>query len=252
MTYIDIIGMGDTYPVNYKKLKTNGEHSNLFSIVRIIEIPNPDVLNRENKFRLMDEDFNFLTNRQTEANFSVVIVNRPLQGDFFSRRISEKVIAISIFDIETLNIHEGIKIEMYLTRFIYAFVAIFQSYNKSLPTPEAITADKLIQNEAKGCLFDFCRYKPQVAIFFREPKISTEADVVLRSKALPKGFLSTLKKEIRTLKIGRYYKLSDWFKENPIMAIIFTFLVGLIFSELLGNYIYDLVSDSLPFIEKCK
>ncbi len=240
--------MGDTYPVDYKKLKATGDSSALFSILKKVEFPNPNILNRQNSFRLIDNDFNFLIDRHTSADFSVVIVNRPLEGDFFSRRISDKLIAVSVFEIDALNIHEGIKVEMFLTRFIYGFVTIYLCFNNSLPTNGTVAELELIQMEAKGCLFDFCRYKPQVALFFRQPKISPEAITKLRTKPLPENFIEALNKEIQKLKIGRYYKIKDGLKENPVTAILMTFFVGLIFSELLGNYIYDLIHDCLPLI----
>ncbi len=43
-----------------------------------------------------------------------------------------------------------------------------------------------------------------------------------------------------------YYKIKDWLKANPVNAILLTFLVGLIFSELLENLIYDLIITFKP------
>ncbi|MCX6162915.1 MAG: hypothetical protein NTV87_16465, partial [Ignavibacteriae bacterium] len=122
--------------------------------------------------------------------------------------------------------------------------AIFVSYNGLYQQ-----ANELMQINATGCLFDKCLYKPQIAMFFRQPILSPAALTLLTAMALPKNFLADLQKAINKLKIGRYYKLKDWFKKNPITAIVITFLIGFIFSELLGNYIYDLIHDFLPFIK---
>ncbi|MBA7537782.1 hypothetical protein ES705_35381 [subsurface metagenome] len=150
---------------------------------------------------------------------------------------------VSIFNIESLNINEGITVEMYLTRFLLAFTTIYHAYN-GLKNE----AYELMQKNATGCLFDFCQYKPRVAMFFRQPKLSADVVNKLEKKTLPQNYLKSLKKEIGKLKIGIYYKLKDWFKANPIRAIILTLLFGILFSELLGNYIYDLINDYLPFI----
>ena len=242
MTKIELIQLGDTYPVDFQKIQKFGDSSSIFKVVAISENNNAEILNRET-VRLSDNDFSFLTTRQTVADFSVVIVNRPLQGNYFSRPISEKLIVVSIFDIETLNIHEGISVEMYITRFLLAFSTIFQAYSGL-----SQQATELMQPNATGCLFDKSIYKPQIAIFFRQPKLSPAAINLLNSKTLPQNFLTDLQNDIKKLKIGTYYKLKDWLKENPIWAISITFLIGLIFSELLGNYTYDLIHDCLPFI----
>ena len=244
MVNIEIIELGDLYPFSFKKLKAFNSNSTLFKLVENTENRNPDILNNfksPESFQLNDADFKSLIDKGTKSNFSIIIVNRPLQNNFFSRRLSDKHIVISIFDMDKLSIHEGITLEMYITRFIYGFVSVYRCFNNSLPSNEIVGQFELFQNDAKGCLFDFCIYKPQVAMFFREPKISPEALVKLRTKSLPAGFIEALNKEILKLKISRYYKIKDWLKANPVKAILFTFLVGLIFSELLGNLIYDLI-----------
>lgn len=247
MTKIELIRFGDTYPVNFQKIKNFSNKSSIFKIINILENNNPEILNSE-ILRIYDKDFESLTKLKTDADFTVVIVNRPLEDNFFSRRISNKLIVISIFGIETLNIHEGISLEMYILRFLLAFTTIYNVYNE-LP----ISANKLMQKNTSGCLFDMCIYKPQIATFFRNPKLSSAVVNTLTSETLPKNFLNNLKKEIKLLKIENYYQLIDWLKANPVKAIIFTFLIGLIFSELLGNYIYDLLSKFLPLIEtNCK
>lgn len=243
MAIIELIQLGDTYPVDYLKLKRFGEKSSIFEISNISDNNNPDILNRQDGFRLSDADFNYLKIRPITADFSVVIVNRPLQDNYFSRPVTENLIVVSIFDIDKLNIHEGISVEMYLIRFLLAFSTIFHAYNGL-----SNQAYELMQINATGCLFDKCIYKPQVAVFFRNPKLSPAVCNILTKKTLPHDFLIDLKKEIQKLKIGNYYKLKDWFKKNPITAIILTFFIGLIFSELLGNYLYDLIHDCLPLI----
>ena len=243
MTKIELIQLGDTYPVDFQKIQKFGYESTIFKIETISENNNSAILNRDT-VRLSDVDFNFLTNRQVTSDFSVVLVNRPLEGNYFSRPISEKLIVISIFDIESLNIHEGISVEMYIIRFLLAFSTIYKTYNGL-----SNQAQELMQSNATGCLFDKSIYKPQIAIFFRQPKLSPSVINTLNGKTLPKNFVADLQIEIKKLKIGTYYRLVDWLKENPKKAILITFLIGLIFSELLGNYIYDLIHDHLPFIE---
>ena len=238
---IVLIQLGDTYPVDYKKIQKFGEGSSVFKIIDILDSPNAQILN-ENPHQLTDQDFNNLIDINSDHHFSVVIVNRPLEGNYFTRIISDKQIVVSIFEIEKLDIHEGISVEMYIIRFLFAFSTIFQAFKK-IPLNEC----ELMQNNATGCLFDKSIFKPQIAIFFRKPKISSAAINVLNSKTLPKNFLNDLQHEIKKLKIGTYYDIKDWLKKNPIWAILIIYLVEIIFSEILGNYAFNLIQDFLPF-----
>lgn len=238
---IELIQLGDTYPVNYGKIKKFGEGSSIFKIIDISVSLNANILN-ENPHQLSDKDFNFSKNLNSDTHFSVVIVNRPLEGNYFTRIISENRIVVSIFEIEKLDIHEGISVEMYIIRFLFAFSTIFKAFN-GIPLNEC----ELMQNNATGCLFDKSIFKPQIAIFFRQPKISSAAINALNSKELPQNFLNDLQHEIKKLKIGPYYDIKDWLKKNPIWAILIIYLVGIIFSEILGNYAFNLIQDFLPF-----
>ena len=98
-----------------------------------------------------------------------------------------------------------------------------------------------MQTNSTGCLFDFCKYKPQIASFFIEPKLSSAVINALSSKTLPENYINNLQNEIKTLKISNYYFIKNWMKHNPIKA----FLVGLLGSlliALMGSFIYDLIT----------
>jgi len=242
MVKIELLILGDIYPVNLNKIKSFSDNSKIFKITEHSEILNPEILNGQS-IRLLDNDFNGFLNNSTNYDFRVIVVNRPLENNLFTRRISTNLITISIFDIGSLNMQEGISVEMYINRFLLAFTTIFKFY-RGFPPNEI----DLIRKNATGCLFDLCIFKPQIAMFFRTPKLSSESISLLERGELPTGFIENLKKDIKKLKIGNYYVLKDWLKENPIKAIIITFLIGFVFSEILGNYVYDLIHPHLPFI----
>jgi hypothetical protein len=233
---IDIITLGDIYPVNIDKIKNYIKKSTLFSINTIEEIRNPIDINIENYY-ISDNEFQNLGNRKTNSNFTIGIIDKPLEGNYFSRRISDKLIVISVHNIEILNIHDGIDTEMYIMRFIYAFVTIYSAFGNKLPE----SAIEIMNKNSSGCLFDFCQYKPDVVKFFRNPHLSSGSMAFLETRTLPQFFIKKLSKEIKKLKIARYYTLIFWLKKNPILSIIVTFLLSFIFNELLGNYIYDLI-----------
>jgi hypothetical protein len=240
MTTIQIILLGDTYPLSIDKLKKLINKSAIFSIETELQIHNSELLSANVFKPLTDNEISHLSINDSLSTLSIVIVNRPLEANYFSRPISERLIAVSIHDLESLNMHEGITLEMYLSRFIYGFATIYKAFNNRLPTSLEMMQSKLMQ-DGRGCLFDKCMYKPQVALFFKQPKLSIEAIAVLRTKALPINFIETLNKEIKRLRIGKYYVIRDWSKSNPVTAIILTFLIGFVFSELLGNFVYDLI-----------
>jgi hypothetical protein len=247
MATIDIVLLGDTQPLSIKELIRICRKSQIFSLKEIRKLPYAGILN-PNEFRAVtDAEINAQNYHNGQANFTIAILDRPLEGNYFTRPINEKVIAISIFDLDSLNIHEAISLEMYLTRFFYSFATIYKAFGNSLPSIAEMGQTQLMQ-EPKGCLFDICMYKPHIVKFFKQPALSNGATHTLSTMQLPINHIETLSKEIKKLKIGKYYFIGVWLKENPVKTSVISFLIGLVFSELLGNYIYDLIQNCLPFI----
>ena len=244
MVKIQLIKVGDTYPLECEKLERIGARSSIWTVHSTCDVFNPDILNQHDTGWLSDADFLSLAKGPNGADLSVAIVNMGLENNYFSRPITEKLIVISIADIETLNMHEGISVEMFLARFLYAFATMFRACNDRLPTYQQV--EELMGKNPQGCLFDMCRTKPRIAMFFRQPYLSPEACVFLRKHSLPEDFISSLQNEIKGLRIGQYYRIKDWLKAHPIAAMVFAFL-GATLSGILGNYVYGIICHTLPF-----
>ena len=199
ITKIELIKLGDLYPLELSRIEKFGSNSKIFRIEKISENLNDEIL-QETSITLINSKFINFPVEQTGIDFTVVIVNRPLEGNYFTQRISNKLIVVSIFGLDSLNIHEGITLEMYVNRLLLSFTTIYQYYGEL-----HYSANDLMQTNSTGCLFDFCKYKPQIASFFIEPKLSSAVINALSSKTLPENYINNLQNEIKTLKISNYY-----------------------------------------------
>lgn len=237
---VDLLVVGDVYPLNPQKLDSIGKRSNIFSL-NIINVTSPGILQNllggSKEVIVPTANFLSLAQKKSTSHFSVIVIDRRLEGNYFSIPISDKLIVVSISDLDKLNLHEGITLEMYLTRFIYAFVVIYIFEGRTIPNGNT----KLVHPESVGCLFDFCLDKSDVAKFFRNPKLCEGTTALLRQSEETNKVLSSLIKEIKQLKIGVYYRIRDWLKLNPIIALIISFLVNSILSGVLTNLISSII-----------
>ena len=232
---IQIIEFGDIYPLSLYKIQLFGYSTKTFNVIfPELNFENNSILDNYDLV-LMNNDFIDFQYTIVNSGFTVIIVNRPLENGFFSRIIHENLIVISIFGIDSLNIHEGISYEMFINRLLLAYVGMFKVHLKI----DRNTLD-LMQINSTGCLYDYSIYKPDIAKFFRKPIISSKARKIF-NESKHKDFIQLLEKAIKKLEIGSFYKIKDWLKENPMKGLIFTFLISFIFSGLLGNFIYDLI-----------
>lgn len=232
---IDLILLGDLYPFSSSGLEAIASKSNLFRL-KIREMKMGHILNNHEGAVLSDASLKEIT-PDPESDFSVIVVNRKLEGNFFSRPISNRVIVITLFGINDLNLHEGITLEKYVARLIYAFITIYRANNNALE----LTIDPM-QRNSTGCLFDQSDYKPAIAKFFRDPKISPAAITVLNNAVLPANFISELSREIKRLRIGLFYRGRDWLKANPYRALILGFLISSVLSSMIGEIVSNLVA----------
>jgi hypothetical protein len=231
MINIKLVKIGHNSHVDFEELtKTK---SKVFKISnQLIESLNPDFLEK-NELTIYDNELNSME-ISNNNDLLVGIIDRPLQGNYFTRRISDNFIVISTHDIEDLKLQEGISVKNFILRFIYAFSIMYSTY-KGLKNEAA----ELMRRNVTGCLFDMAINKRQIAVFFKNSHLCISTKSVLEQKTTEKSVVRNTEVEIKRLKISKYYRYSEWMKKNPIIASLLLFLAGLVFHELLGNYIYS-------------
>jgi hypothetical protein len=234
MAVIQLIPLGDIYPLDINTIANFGNKSDVFKIETSDFNSHNNQILSQFPTNLLDDYFSDFHYDLNSADFIVVIVNRELEDNYFSRLLPGRpIVVVTIFGIESLNIHEGISYEMYLNRLLLAFSTIYKVYG--LLSYEL--AGNLMQLDTRGCLFDMGIHKPDIAKFFRNPHLSEDVKNIIGDKV----YIKKLERAIKKLEIGSFYKIKDWLKENPMKGLIFTFLISFIFSGLLGNFIYDLI-----------
>lgn len=238
MTSIQIIKIGHNDYVDFKKLKEKFNSSSTFKSTSDIIVANPDFLNQE-ILTIFDDQLSTI-NTPHNSDFSIGIINRPLEGNYFTRAINNRFIVISTFDLEGLKLSAGITGENYVLRFVYAFTIMFKAYNGL--NPEAV---EIMQNNITGCLFDKAIYKKQIATFFKNPHISIAAKNILSAKAINQNLIPNTERDLKKLKISWFYNYSNWLSRNPIWATIIIFVSGLLLNELAGNFLYDWLTNKL-------
>ena len=127
MTSIQLIEIGHIDLVRLEDIKAMGNKSKVFRFDNSIsKVNNPTFLNKT-ELTVYDKELATIQIKTT-ANFTIGIINRPLEDNFFARPINEKFIVVTTFDFEILELAEGVSIENYVLRFTYAFALIYNAY----------------------------------------------------------------------------------------------------------------------------
>ena len=95
-------------------------------------------------------------------------------------------------------------------------------------------------DETRGCLFDMCGLKQDIIMSATKPKICFACEAKLRAKALPSDLIDFLKREFRLIKKPLYYRVADWIKKHPLLALLITAISSIAIS-LFSSFLYDLI-----------
>lgn len=231
MTNVRIRVLGDCPSFSGAAVKRLFEGSSIVSIIEIDVVP---------RTQIPDGVLNDLAQLLPFANAQdhelvILVINRGLPGAWFTRRVNDRAAVISLFDMGLLSHYEGIRIEMYVARFVYGLSAIHDSHGHTLPEEHLVNG--LMQLESQGCLFDFCKIREDVVKFFRKPHVSVHALQYLGGRVLPDGYTAALQREVLRLKVGLPYQLKAWLSNHPLIAMVLPFVLG-VTTGVLGNWVF--------------
>ena len=185
-----------------------------------------------------DNALKSMTPPNKEANFTLYILNAPIQDDFFSRRISENVVCVSFWEIaEPLRTH-NIPIVCAVLRMIYAYTLV-HARRGSLPPMTEITA--FAHHENKGCIFDMAGLPTNIVVSCDKPILCESCRVAASEDHVAKETLDTYAKEIGRIRKQLYFRMTDWVKRHPVLALTISLITALVIGtggSLIASCIY--------------
>jgi hypothetical protein len=176
-----------------------------------------------------------------EFAFTVALISAPLQNNYYMRRITESICVISLFQMAEIVRDANFTIEQYIIRNIYELAVIYQSNNAlTLPNNETWAHD-----DTRRCLFDMNIDKSDIVFSLHKPELCTACTARALAYQLPNDFIKNLKNELKKIQKPIYYRMLDWVKGHPILALVFSSLFA-ISLNLFASYIFEHIKPWLP------
>jgi len=129
-----------------------------------------------------------------------------------------------------------IPLENLLLRVLYAYSLVYLRRNNQIP-PQ-IQDIGFTHDDTSGCLFDMNGNKTDVLFSLDRPIICDDCTNRLRQEKVADNKISKIKNEIKRIKKKRFYKISDFVKEKPLLSIGISLIVGVLVS-LTANVIFE-------------
>lgn len=238
---VSLVSLGSLkYPVDIAYLES--WKSNLITIQHgssVGHLPNADGAEWERT----NEQLRNLLNADTGADFTLGIINSPLEDNYYMRRLGDKVAVLSLFEMAEIVRYSEFTIENFILRNIYELAVLYAANSALIPSD----AHSWTHDDVRGCLFDMNANKSDIVFSMHRPTLCDACTARVKSKQISAGFLPDLQKELARIHKARYYRMTEWVKTHPLWALFFTSLsaIGL---NIVASLIFEIAKSCLSWI----
>ena len=237
MITIKLITIGHL-PANFNKRKIEKWKTKLFKIDGNIEnysLPtNSDGINWE----FSDENLKHVIPKFNNCDFTIAIVNVPLEDNYYARRIDNNVGIITFHEIKEILEDNNIPLENIILNVIYAYILVYLKFNRVIPV--IIDTRSFTHDETRGCLFDMTGIKSDVIYSCHNPIICSQCLESLKNDRVSLDNLNVAQKEIRKIKKDQFYIILDFIKKHPMISIIISSFTAIILGTI-GSIIASII-----------
>ncbi len=167
------------------------------------------------------------------SDITIALLEDKIEGNFFMRRLGERVGAITFFQAAEIMADANIDLLNYLLVDIYEAVTLFVQGDKSL-----YPGREVCHYATRRCIFDMAGNKYDVVYACEQTCLCTECEAKLRSKVLPEKYIDTLKKELKHVRKSRYSRIMDFIKRKPLFSLLLTAITSIVLN-LVASLLYE-------------
>lgn len=216
--------------INFDVIKKH--KSSIFEIVDKIDtvaLPNTD--RREDLSTYSSEAlFNLIDN--SNADVVVGITYARINGEWYADNTEKKAI-FSLRPIVKFLEAEHIPLENAVIRMLYRWVLAFEK-------GKLISANDVLHDETRGCMFDMNGVLEDVVFSFNAPKICVECQSKLQNIGVPSNVVAEVLCELQALKKPLFYRIESLIRRHPWWTVILTYIVSVAIN-VLASWVYELI-----------
>jgi len=232
---VNLVSLGNLgYPVDFRFLQN--WDSEIFTIrlgPSIAHLPNAE---GKEDWSYPDNQLRTIVLPSRDADFTIALINQPLENNYYLRRVDDKVGVLSLFQMAEIIHGANFSLEAFILRNIYEAVVLYKCNDGLLPSSGYSWA----HDDIRTCLFDNNSSKPNIVFSMNPPSLCKACEARVLSHALEPEFLSALKKDLLQLRKPLYFRLSDWIKAHPLYAFILGAILAVVLN-VVASGIYDLL-----------
>lgn len=233
MVEFDIVLMGYfRNPIKKNKLKEFD--SSIFTIIQITEQRNFEVENWHEVHEVDDASLSKYLKSNTFSRTTLIICDKPLEGNWYLRILNEKVVVLSLYQISNILLDKKIPLEDFILKTLIKNAVIYHFYGKKLSTD----AYENSHYETRKCIFDFNIEKTDVIYNTQNAILCDDCCAKFDKKVLPEKFKDKVKSDLEKIKKNLYYVIEDFVKERPVLSLGIASVFGVLLN-IVASYMFD-------------
>lgn len=172
----------------------------------------------------------------SDVDLCLCFIDHPIEDNYFMRDLSQfdsKTVLCSFFQTEDIFAAKNVDLFNYVHGIVLNNLV-------QIATLHEVDEKHFLHDDTRNCLFDMCGIKEDVAIKYSAPKLCTSCISKIESSAVDKNFLPLLNREFKSFKKMLFYRILDFIKQRPILAIVVTSIFTIVIN-VMSSFIYELI-----------
>lgn len=239
MIKVKLVTVGNI-PVNFNKRKMEKWKTKIFEFDGSIENYTLPINSEGSNWEFTDESLRSVITSSNHCDFTLAVVNVPLEYNYYARRIDDNISVITFFEIKEILEEKNIPLENIILNIIYAYCLVYLRYKGKIPI-QASTSD-FTHDETRGCLFDMTGVKAEIVYSCHDPIICSECLESLKRSGVSIDKLTVIQKEIRMIKKDKFYIIADFIKKHPLISILLSSILAILLGavgSIIASILYE-------------
>lgn len=170
----------------------------------------------------------------SQSDFTVGLINAPLEDNYYMRRLDDKLAILSLFEMAEIARLFNFTLENFILRNLYELAVLHAASGGVF----ASDAESWAHHDIRGCLFDLNANKSDIVFSMHKPTLChTCHERVLKNQIDPK-FISTLNKELSRIRKTLYVRIAEWVEAHPLRALAMTGAFAILLN-LIANFLFE-------------
>lgn len=230
------IGVIGYLPFEFNRKKIESWHSDIFEIEGKIEDFHFTNDSDTPFWEYSDKNLNRELPENFEGDIFIGITYVPLESNYYARRLRNNKVVLSYHEMYKIVTEANLPVENLLLRVLYAYSLVYLRNSNTIP--EQANWLGFTHDDTRGCLFDMNGNKSDVIFSLDSPKICDDCTNRIRAEKVSDRQINQIKKEIRKIKKPSFYKMSNFVKRHPYLAILISAIFGVTLS-VIANIVYE-------------